>query len=141
MNLQASNKMRLTLYFSAWVPNTELNELDVLSEAVQEPVEKGKSKTLLSAYAIAAENNELDYYKTMLNNHNAAVEEDKHAQEEAEAERAAKKVKKAERAARKSETLAADEDESTSAEKPKSKKRKKAEDEDDAEEKVMIQAL
>ncbi len=109
-----------------------------MDDAVQKPVEKGKSKTLLAAYAKAAENNDLDHFKTMLAEHQKALQADIEAQEEYEREKAAKKASKK---SRKSEVILPDDDEmdvdeDAAAEKPKSKKRKKAEDEEDAEEKV-----
>ena len=123
---------------SAWIPNTELAEIDVTEEAVKNPVEKGKSKTLLAAYGKAAENNSLDHFKTMLAEHQKALVADMEAQEEYEREKAAKKEKKK---SRKSEVTVADDDEmdldeDVPAEKPKSKKRKKVDDDEDADEKV-----
>ena len=111
--------------------------LDVESETTKNPVEKGKSKTLLAAYSKAAENNDLAHFKIMLADHQKAVEID----EELKEEKAAKKTKKASRKSGDT-TVVADEaeemdiDEEVAAEKPKSKKRKKAEESDDADEKV-----
>ena len=107
------------------------------SDAVKNPVEKGKSKTLLQAYKKAADNEGLDHFKGMLSDHQKALEADLQEREE----RAAKKAKKA---SRKSEVAVEDEDEmdiddEAVAEKPKSKKRKKAEDSEDLEEKVRFQ--
>ena len=126
------------LLYSAWIPNTELAPLDVESDAVKNPVEKGKSKTLLQAYKKAAENEDLDHFKGMLAEHAKAIEADREEREELEQERAAKKAKKA---ARKSDAAVNDDedmdvDEEIAAEKPKSKKRKKAEDSEDVDEKV-----
>ena len=127
----------LTRPRSAWIPNTELAPLDVQAETTKNPVEKGKSKTLLAAYSKAAENNDLAHFKTMLADHQKAVEID----EELKEEKAAKKTKKASR--KNAEAVAvvddADEmdvDDEVAAEKPKSKKRKKADDSDDVDEKV-----
>ena len=115
--------------------------MDVESEAVKTPIEKGKSKTLLAAYGKAAENNGLEHFKGMLADHQKALEADLQEREELEKERAAKKAKKA---ARKSDAAVdpdeMDQDEDAPAEKPKSKKRKKADDNDDVEEKVSISA-
>ena len=129
----------MTLLHSAWIPNTELAPLDVEAETTKNPVEKGKSKTLLAAYSKAAENNDLAHFKTMLADHQKAVEID----EELKEEKAAKKNKKT---SRKSGDAAAvvddaeemDIDDEPAAEKPKSKKRKKADESDDADEKVRI---
>ena len=129
----------ITLFHSAWIPNTELAPLDVEAETTKNPVEKGKSKTLLAAYSKAAENNDLTHFKTMLADHQKAVEID----EELKEEKASKKNKKT---SRKSADAAAvvddaeemDVDDEPAAEKPKSKKRKKADDSDDADEKVRM---
>ena len=113
--------------------------MDVESEAVKNPVEKGKSKTLLAAYGKAAENNNLEHFKGMLADHQKALEADLQEREELEKEREAKKAKKA---ARKSDAAVdpdeMDQDEDAPAEKPKAKKRKKADDHDDVEEKVSL---
>lgn len=111
-----------------------------MEDAVQTPVEKGKSKTLLLAYAKAAENQNIDHFKTMLAEHQKALQADMEAQEEYEKEKAAKKASKK---PRKSEVTVAEDDEmdidqEAPVEKPKSKKRKKAEDEEDVEEKVRL---
>ena len=127
----------LTDTCSAWIPNTELTPLDVESDTTKNPIEKGKSKTLLAAYGKAAENNDLAHFKTMLADHQKAVEID----EELKEEKAAKKTKKT---SRKSGDAAAvvddademDVDDEATTEKPKSKKRKKADDSDDVDEKV-----
>ena len=111
--------------------------MDVESENTKNPVEKGKSKTLLAAYGKAAENNDLAHFKTMLADHQKAIEID----EEIKEEKAAKKPKKPSRKSGDAAPAAddADEmelDEEIAAEKPKSKKRKKADDSDEGDEKV-----
>ncbi|CAF9924722.1 MAG: hypothetical protein ALECFALPRED_002820 [Alectoria fallacina] len=120
----------------AWIPNTELTPLDVESETTKNPVEKGKSKTLIAAYSKAAENHDLAHFKTMLADHQKAIEID----EELKEEKAAKKTKKASRKSGDATAVADDAeemdiDDEAAAEKPKSKKRKKADDSDDADEK------
>lgn len=130
----------LTCLCSAWIPNTELTSLDVESETTKNPVEKGKSKTLLAAYGKAAENNDLAHFKIMLADHQKAIEID----EELKEEKAAKKTKKASRKSGDAAAVADDADDmdiddEAAAEKPKSKKRKKADDSDDADEKVRMQ--
>lgn len=125
---------------SAWIPNTELTPLEVDSDAVKNPVEKGKSKTLLQAYKKAADNEDLDHFKGMLADHKKALEADLQEREELEKERAAKKAKKA---SRKSDAVVNEEDEmdideEAVTDKPKSKKRKKAEDSEDMDEKVKL---
>ena len=126
----------LTCLLSAWIPNTELTPLDVDSETTKNPIEKGKSKTLLAAYGKAAENNDLAHFKTMLADHQKAIEID----EEIKEEKAANKTKKSSRKSGDAAPAADDADEmelddETAAEKPKSKKRKK-DDSDDGDEKV-----
>lgn len=129
----------LTCLRSAWIPNTELTPLDVESETTKNPVEKGKSKTLIAAYSKAAENHDLAHFKTMLADHQKAIEID----EELKEEKAAKKTKKASRKSGDATAVADDAeemdiDDEAAAEKPKSKKRKKADDSDDADEKVRM---
>lgn len=106
-----------------------MTPLDPEDDAIKNPVEKGKSKTLLAAYAKAADSNDLIHFKTMLADHQKALAEDQKEREE----RAAKKTKKSDKASRKSLGAAADGDEmdvddDEAAAKPKSKKRKKTED-------------
>lgn len=81
---------------SAWIPNTDLTPLD--PETCKDVPEKGKSKPLIAAYAIAAENHDLQYFKDMLADHQRAIEQEL---EEREAEAAAKAAAKAERDAKK----------------------------------------
>ena len=124
----------------AWMPNTELTPLDPEDEAVKSPPEKGKSKTLLAAYAKAAEANDLQHFKNMLAEHQKAIQQDIEEREALAAERAA--AKKAKKSRKSSEAVADDGDEmdvddDEAAEKPKSKKRKKAED-SDADEKASL---
>lgn len=121
----------------AWMPNTELTPLDPEDESVKAPPEKGKSKTLLAAYAKATEANDLQHFKTMLVEHQKALQQDIEEREALAAEKAAAKSKKS----RKNSGAVADDgdemdvDNDEAAEKPKSKKRKKADD-SDADEKV-----
>lgn len=96
---------------------------------------KGKKQDLASAYAIAAHNHSLDYYKGLLNDHQAALEADK----EAKAERDAKKASKSKRKSVDTSALVDDADEmdvDEVAPEKKSKKRKKEADSDATEEKV-----
>ena len=120
----------------AWMPNTELTPLEPDDESVKSPPEKGKSKMLLAAYAKAAEANDLQHFKTMLVEHQKALQQDIEDREALAAEKAsAKKSKKS----RKSSTAVAEDademdvDDDEAAEKPKSKKRKKADDSDNEE--------
>ena len=77
----------LTCLLSAWIRNTELTPLDAESENTKNPIEKGKSKTLLAAYGKAAENNGLAHFKTMRADHQKAIEIDKETNEEKAANR------------------------------------------------------
>ena len=72
----------LTYLLSAWIPKTKLTPLDVESESTKSSVEKGKSKTLLAAYGNAAENNDLAHFKTMLADHQKAIEIDEEINED-----------------------------------------------------------
>lgn len=117
----------------AWMPNTDLTPLDPEDEAIKNPSEKGKSKTLLAAYAKAAEANDLQHFKTMLAEHQKALQQDME-EKEAAAERAAAKKAKKSRKSSDAAALADDGDEmdvdDEGVEKPKSKKRKKPADSD-----------
>lgn len=120
---------------SAWIANTDLTPLDPTTCNHVEP--KGKSKNLIAAYEVASKNQSLDYYKKVLQDHQAAVQEEA----EAQAERDAKKASKAKRKSVDASALAENEDEmdvdeEEPAPKSKSKKRKKEVESDEAEEKV-----
>ncbi|KAL4802924.1 hypothetical protein BDV18DRAFT_163448 [Aspergillus unguis] len=112
----------------AWIVNTDLSPLD--SEACKDVSEKGKSKALVNAYAIAAEGHDLAHYKTLLLDHQRAIEQE---EEEREAQEAAKAAAKAEREAKKNKRKSmeihddVDMDDAEGGKQPKSsKKRKKA---------------
>ncbi|PGG97023.1 hypothetical protein GX51_07522 [Blastomyces parvus] len=114
----------------AWIPNTDLTPLD--PESCKDVNEKGKTKGLVEAYRVAAENHDLQYFKDMLADHQRALEQD---QEEREA-RAAAKAAKQEKKKRKSMDVADDQEEEaadTGAEKRKSTKKRKKDVETDAE--------
>ena len=128
----------------AWLPNMDLTP--ITPEDCSNVEQKGKAKGLLAAYDIAGEDHDLQYYKTMLADHQAAVQEDLDRQAEKEAERAAAKAAKAEKNARRKSTTAAEKDDDdddqmdidqdSNTQKTPSKKRKKvadAEDEDETE--------
>ena len=119
------------------MPNTDLTP--ITADDCKNISEKGKSKNLLEAYNIAAQDYDLDHYKKMLFEHQQAVEDDMAER----AEREAKKAEKAEKARRKSEAVAADDEmdvDDDEQPKPKSKKRKKSMDADEEEEKVSESA-
>ncbi|MCJ1402766.1 hypothetical protein MMC11_005987 [Xylographa trunciseda] len=121
----------------AWIINSELSPLT--PEECKDIADKGKSKTLLEAYKIAAEGHDLAYFKTMLEEHMAAMQEDA----DERAEREARKASKAKRKSGEVSALPADDedademdvDEEGAPSKPKSKKRKKSLESDGGEEK------
>ena len=107
-------------------------------EECKDATEKGKTKTLIEAYKVAAEGHDLAYFKEMLADHMHAMQEDN----EARAEREAKKANKAKRkSVAEPAVVEADDgmeidEEVGETTKPKNKKRKKSLDSDGGEEKV-----
>ncbi|KAI9728809.1 MAG: hypothetical protein M1834_007195 [Cirrosporium novae-zelandiae] len=75
----------------AWIPNTDLTPLKL--EDVQDFNEKGKSKVLIKAYNVAAEQNDLQHFKELLADHQRALIEDQKLREEKAASKVAKKRK------------------------------------------------
>jgi hypothetical protein len=130
---------------SAWIPNTDLTPLNL--EDVTNFSEKSKTKALVQAFKVAAEQHELAYFKEMLHDHMRAMQEDQEAREARAAEKAAKASKKGKRkstdAADEDEDIAMDDAEDEEGEsKPKgSKKRKKDADSDGETEKVCLPTL
>ncbi|MCJ1378195.1 hypothetical protein MMC17_001291 [Xylographa soralifera] len=112
----------------AWIINSELSPLT--PEECKDIADKGKSKSLLEAYKIASEGHDLAYFKAMLADHMAAMQEDA----DEKAEREAKKASKAKRKSGQVSAVTADDedademdvDEDGAESKPKSKKRKKS---------------
>lgn len=102
-------------------------------EQCKDVSEKGKSKSLVEAYKIAAEGHDLQHFKDMLMQHEAALQED----EERKAQRESDKAAKADKKKRKSEVKADDdvdmEGVDDTAPKKSSKKRKKDVESDDEE--------
>ncbi|KAK2745072.1 hypothetical protein FQN55_006429 [Onygenales sp. PD_40] len=76
----------------AWIPNTDLTPLD--PESCKDVSEKGKSKSLVGAYQVAAEGHDLQYFKDMLRDHAQALLQDQQEREARAAEKAAKQEKK-----------------------------------------------
>lgn len=77
------------------MPNTDLKPIDAAD--CKDIPEKGKSKSLLAAYAVAAEGHDLQYFKNLLAEHQRAVQleaEEREAKAAAKAEREAKKKKR-----------------------------------------------
>lgn len=118
---------------SAWIPNTCLTPTD--AEYCKNVTEKGKSKQLLLAYAVAAEGHDLEHFKSLLSDHQQAMQQEI---EEQEAKAAAKAEKEAKKNKRKSMEIADDAEDvemedADDAKKPKSsKKRKKDAPEEEA---------
>ena len=86
----------LTTRLSAWIPNTNLTPLDPAE--CKDVSEKNKSKLLIGAYKVAAEGHDLQYFKNLLSDHQAALQQEV---EEREAEEAAKAAAKAEKETKK----------------------------------------
>lgn len=78
------------------MPNTDLKPLD--PESCKNVSEKSKSKALLAAYAVASENHDLQHFKSLLADHQEALQAEN---EEREAQAAAKAAAKAEKDAKK----------------------------------------
>lgn len=110
------------------MPNTDLTPLD--PEACKDFPEKGKSKSLIAAYEIAAEQHDLAYFKEMLADHQRAMQEDAEVRAEREAKKQKKNKRKSNDAAEDGEDVDMEEagdveEEEGPDSKPKSKKRKK----------------
>jgi dihydroorotase-like cyclic amidohydrolase len=128
-------------FVSAWLPNTELTNLD--PEECKDFSEKGKTKSLIQAYHVAAEGNDLEHFKAMLLDHQKAMQEDQERRDARETAKA-EKAERAEKKKRKSEAAEEDEDvdmedaeeEGKSEPKKSSKKRKKEVESDGEDEKV-----
>ncbi|KAE8383040.1 hypothetical protein BDV26DRAFT_180109 [Aspergillus bertholletiae] len=123
----------------AWIPNTDLTSLE--PAACKEVSEKGKSKLLLAAYAVAADGHDLQHFKTLLADHQRAIEQEEEEREtQAAAKAAAKAEKEAKKNKRKSMEIVDDEDidmedADDDSKKTKSSKKRKKDAEADAEEK------
>ncbi|OGM51113.1 PWWP domain protein [Aspergillus bombycis] len=123
----------------AWIPNTDLTPLE--PAICKEVSEKGKSKLLLAAYSVAADGHDLEHFKSLLADHQRAIEQEEEEREAQAAAKAAAKVEKdAKKNKRKSMEIVDDEDidmedADEEAKKPKSSKKRKKDAEADAEEK------
>ncbi|KAJ5566232.1 hypothetical protein N7535_007870 [Penicillium sp. DV-2018c] len=115
----------------AWVPNTNLTPLDPAE--CKDVSEKNKSKPLLNAYKVASEGHDLQYFKDLLNEHQAAIDQEEAELEAQEAEKAAakaaKEAKKGKRKSKGAETDIEMEDanDSKKAKAPSKKRKKEAE--------------
>ncbi|MCJ1283699.1 hypothetical protein MMC26_003030 [Xylographa opegraphella] len=115
----------------AWIVNSDLNPLT--PEECKDIADKGKSKSLLEAYEIAGEGHDLAYFKAMLADHMAALQEDAENKADREARKASKAKRKSGEVSAPAVNEDADEmdvDEDEADSKPKSKKRKKSLDSD-----------
>jgi len=92
----------------AWQVNTDLLPLDIdeVKRAVQNNESAGKNKALWSAYEVAAEEHDLDHFKSMLADHENTLIELRKEEEEKEA----KKVEAAEKKAKRKSIAAVDAD-------------------------------
>ena len=125
----------LTLFHSAWIPNTDLSPLAV--DQVKDVAEKGKSKSLIGAYNVAAEGHPLSYFKEMLSDHQKAIQEDQEIREAREAAKAAKAEKKKRKSEIAEEDVEMEDvDDEDGETKKSSKKRKKDLESEGDEEKV-----
>ena len=129
---------------SAWIVNTNLTPLDPAE--CKDISEKNKTKRLINAYKVASEAHDLKYFKKLLSDHQAAIEQEEAEAEAMEAEKeaekeAAKTAKEAKKGKRKSKAADTDvemEDADDSKKtKSASKKRKKDADTDGEAEKVI----
>lgn len=123
---------------SAWIQNTALTPTD--PETCKNVSEKGKSKQLLSAYHVAAEGHDLEYFKTVLADHDAALQQEIEEQEARAADKAEKQAKKSKRKSMDIVDDGAEDIEMGDADdtkKPKSSKKRKK-DAGDEEEKVNL---
>ena len=123
-------------YPSAWIPNTDLTPLNL--DTIGDEPEKGKSKGLLKAYKMAAEKHDIEYFKNLLKEHQAAIQADAEAKAAAKAKKAKGKGKNKASADDEDvemEDAGDDEDEES---KTKTKKRKKDADSDGEDAKVSL---
>ncbi|KAK8019675.1 PWWP domain-containing protein [Apiospora arundinis] len=118
----------------SWTRNTDLAELD--PDTVKDMISPKMRKDLQQAHILAAEQNNVEYYKGILSDYQQA----KLADEEAKAAKAAAKKEKTEKKSKKSEATAVDDDEDVEmadagddddvpVKKPKSSKKRKADEE------------
>ncbi|KAJ5816935.1 hypothetical protein N7447_009168 [Penicillium robsamsonii] len=121
----------------AWVPNTNLTPLDPAE--CKNISEKNKTKSLINAYKVASEGHNLQYFKKLLNDHQAAIDQEEAEFEAQEAEKAAakaaKEAKKGKRKSKGAETdiEMEDADDSKKSKAPSKKRKKDAETDAEAE--------
>ena len=133
--------------YSAWQVNYDLLpfDLDDVKKEVESSNPTKKNKALSEAYVIAAEGHDLDWFKSMLADHEEAIQEDiatKQAKAEEKAKKATKATKRKSTAGDVSDDVDmedAGDDATASTKKAKaSKKRKKDVDSDGEPEKVSL---
>ncbi|KAJ5154049.1 uncharacterized protein N7500_009488 [Penicillium coprophilum] len=121
----------------AWVPNTNLTPLDPAE--CKDISEKNKTKSLINAYKVASEGHNLQYFKKLLNDHQAAIDQEEAELEAQEAEKAAakaaKEAKKGKRKSKGAETdiEMEDADDSKKSKAPSKKRKKDVETDAEAE--------
>ncbi|OQE20873.1 hypothetical protein PENFLA_c015G00831 [Penicillium flavigenum] len=121
----------------AWVPNTNLTPLDPAE--CKDISEKNKSKSLINAYKVASEGHNLQYFKKLLNDHQAAIDQEEAEIEAQEADKAAakaaKEAKKGKRKSKGAETDVEmeDADDSKKSKAPSRKRKKDVETDAEAE--------
>lgn len=127
-------------FSSAWQVNYDLLpfNMDDVKKEVAAGISSKKNKALSEAYVIAAEGHDLEWFKTMLKEHEQAMQEDFMAKEA----KAEEKARKAEKAAKRKSAAAGDvsddvemEDagEDAAPKKAKASKKRKKEDDSDGE--------
>ncbi|KAJ5919041.1 hypothetical protein N7466_009984 [Penicillium verhagenii] len=122
----------------AWITNTNLTPLDPAE--CKDISEKNKTKQLIGAFKVASEGHDLEHFKSLLNDHQAALQQEIEDEEREEEEKAkAKADKEAEKAnkknKRKSKGAETDvEMEDVEAAKPSKATKKRKKDETDVEE-------
>ncbi|KAF2756681.1 hypothetical protein EJ05DRAFT_72451 [Pseudovirgaria hyperparasitica] len=120
----------------AWLVNTDLRPLDVEEvKRIYSTEDKGKkSQSLWDAYGIAAEEHDLSWFKTMLSEHEVAIQQDIEEKEARAAEKAAKKEQAARRKSAKADDDDVEMEDAAGDSSKKNKKRKK--DGDDVDDKA-----
>lgn len=118
---------------SAWVPNTQLTPITPAECA--NVSEKNKTKGLIAAYKVAAEGHDLQHFKTLLADHQAALQQEIEEAEAQEAAKAAAKAEKAKKSKRKSKGADTDVEmeEADGSKKEKATKKRKKDTETDGE--------
>ncbi|PGH01328.1 hypothetical protein AJ80_09018 [Polytolypa hystricis UAMH7299] len=115
----------------SWISNTGITPLD--TSTCKDISEKGKSKNLLAAYQVAAENHDLQWYKDMLEEHQRALQQDEEEREARVAAKATKQDKKKRKSMDVSDQQEDEEMEEAGEEKRKTTKKRKKDVESEGE--------